>query len=157
MSDATPLIQPPRFVSSEVDLDAAAAHTIAAGMREVAACDGTHPREAELIDAFEAQVPGARGEVDLSTLSTPAHQEAFLKSLVLVAFADGHVSDAERAVIGRYADALGLDGAVRTKAWTDVASSLLSVFSGVRTYRAQVVALGESMGLDSATIDRILG
>ena len=156
MSSSTPLIQPPSFIDSEVDLDASAVHTFAAAMREVAACDGEHPRELELIAAFESQVPGPSGEVDLATLTTPAHREAFLKSLVLVAYADGQVTDAERAVITRYADALGVDSATRTKAWTDVASALLSVFSGVRTYRSQVVALGESMGLDRETIDGIL-
>jgi len=157
MSSSSPLIQPPRFVQSEVDLDASAVHTFAAAMREVAACDGDHPRELELIDAFEAQVPGPSGQVDLATLTTAAHKAAFLKSLVLVAFADGQVTDAERAIITRYADALGIDADTRTKAWTEVASALLSVFSGVRTYRSQVVALGESMGLDKSTIDSILG
>jgi len=125
-------------------------------MREVAACDGEHPQEIELIDAFESQVPGPSGNVDLASLTTPAHREAFLKSLVLVAFADGQVTEAERTVITRYADALQIDEATRTKAWTEVASALLSVFSGVRTYRSQVVALGESMGLDKTTIDNIL-
>jgi|GEM_PF-1689669 len=157
MSSTKPLIQPPRFVTSEVDLDAAAAHTIAAAMREVAECDGEHPREVELIDQFESQVPGERGAVDLSSLNTSEHKEVFLKSLVLVAFADGRVTDQERAVIDRYADALQIDADTRTRAWTDVASSLLSVFSGIQNYRSQVVLLGESMGLDRATIDRILG
>lgn len=157
MSTSRTLIQPPRFVTSEVDLDAAAAHTIAAAMREVAECDGEHPRELELIDQFEAQVPGVRGAVDLSTLTTAEHREVFIKSLVLVAFADGQVTDEERAVIEKYAAALQIDPSVTTRAWTDVASSLLSVFAGIQNYRAQVVALGESMGLDPTTIDRVLG
>ena len=156
MSSDSPLIQPPSFLQGEVDLDASAVHTFAAAMREVAACDGDHPRELELIDAFESQVPGPAGSVDLATLTTPAHREAFVKSLVLVAFADGQVTEAERTIIARYADQLELDADTRTKAWTEVASALLSVFSGVRTYRSQVVALGESMGLDRTTIDGIL-
>lgn len=151
------IISTPRFVPSEVDLDEAAARTFAAAMREVARCDGEHPEEAEIIDAFEAQLPAGGSTVDLATLTTDAHKDAFLRSLVLVAFADGRVSDEERAVIARYADALSIPADTRTAAWTDVASALLSVFSGVKTYRSQVVALGESMGLDQATIDRILG
>ena len=156
MSDVDSLIQPPRFVSSEVDLDAAAAHTIAAAMREVALCDGEHLRELELIDTFESQVPGPSDGVDLSTLTTEAHREVFLKSIVLVAFADGQVSPEERRIVEGYADALQLDADTRARAWTEVASSLLSVFSGIQNYRSQVVALGESMGLDRGTIDRIL-
>jgi len=157
MSEADSLIQAPRFVASEIDLDAAAAHTIAAAMREVAQCDGAHPREVELIDTFESQVPGPSGGVDLSTLTTPEHREVFLKSIVLVAFADGQVSPEERRLVEGYADALDLDADARARAWTEVASSLLSVFSGIRNYRSQVVSLGESMGLDRETIDRILG
>lgn len=157
MSASEPLIQPPRFVTGDVDLDAAAAHTIAAAMREVALCDGEHPREVELIDTFESQVPGPSGSVDLSTLTTPEHREVFLKSIVLVAFADGNVSPEERRVVEGYANALGLDADTRARAWTEVASSLLSVFSGIQNYRDQVVLLGESMGLDRETIDRVLG
>jgi hypothetical protein len=157
MSESGPLIQPPRFVTSDIELDAAAAHTIAVAMREVAECDGEHPREVELINKFESQVPGSDGAIDLSSLSTDEHREVFLKSLMLVAFADGRVSDEERAVIDRYADQLQISVDVRAKAWTEVASALLSVFSGIRNYRSQVVLLGESMGLDRAAIDRILG
>jgi len=126
-------------------------------MREVALCDGAHPREIELIEQFEALVPGESGGVDLSALRTAAHREVFLKSLVLVAYADGHVTDREREVIGTYAEALDFDAAARTRAWTEVASSLLSVFSGVQQFRSQVVKLGESMGLDNSTVDRVLG
>ena len=157
MSTSESLIQPPRFVASEVELDAAAAHTIASAMREVAMCDGAHHRELELIDTFESQVPGTAAGVDLTTLTTPEHQEVFLKSIVLVAFADGQVSDAERALVESYADALGVSTDVRARAWTDVASSLLSVFAGIRNFRSQVVQLGENMGLDRETIDRVLG
>jgi hypothetical protein len=109
-----------------------------------------------LIEQFEAQVPGESGSVDLAALTTPAHRDVFLKSLVLVAYADGHVTDRERDVIRKYADALGFDAAAHTRAWTDVASSLLSVFSGVQKFRAQVVKLGEDMGLDHGTVDRVL-
>jgi uncharacterized tellurite resistance protein B-like protein len=157
MSDLDSLIQPPRFVASEVDLDAAAALTIAAAMREVALCDGEHPREVQLIDTFESQVPGSSSGVDLSTLTTEEHREVFLKSIVLVAFADGQVSPEERRIVERYADALELDADARARAWTEVASALLSVFSGIQNYRSQVVSLGESMGLDRSTIDHILG
>ncbi len=157
MSASDPLIQLPRFVTGEVDLDAAAAHTIAAAMREVALCDGEHPREVQLIDAFESQVPGSTVGVDLSTLTTSGHREVFLKSIVLVAFADGEVTPEERRIVERYADALGLDADMRERAWTEVASALLSVFSGIRNYREQVVLLGESMGLNRETIDRVLG
>ena len=114
MSTSPTIIATPRFVKSEVDLDEAAARTFAAAMREVAARDGEHPEEVEIIDAFEAQLPSGAGEVDLSSLTTAAHKDAFLRSLVLVAFADGRVSGEERTVIARYADALSIPAADRT-------------------------------------------
>ena len=157
MSQTNHLLQAPRFVDSEVDLDAAAARTIAAAMREVAECDGAHHDELAIIRAFEGQLPGPATAVDLSTLTTGEHREVFLKSLILVAFADGVVSEPERALIEQYAEKLDMAPANRTRAWTEVASALLSVFSGIRNFRDQMVRLGESMGLDRATIDDVLG
>jgi len=157
MSQAHHLLQAPRFVDAEVDLDAAAALTIAAAMREVAECDGEHHDELAIIRAFEGQLPGPATVVDLTALTTDEHREVFLKSLVLVAFADGVVSEQERVLIEQYAEKLGMDQASRTRAWTEVASALLSVFSGIRNFRDQIVLLGESMGLDRNTIDGVLG
>lgn len=144
------------LMKGKADLDAAAAHTIAAGMREVAEADGAHPEELALIDAFEADLPAGGGTVDLDTLATPAAKEAFLKSLVLVAYADGGVSAAERAVIDRYAVALGADAPKLTSLYVEVASSLLSRFAGVTLWRDEVAAIGREMGLGDSAIDAAL-
>lgn len=151
-------LSPPRFMADDVDIDAAAAHTIAAAMREVAACDGDHPRELELIEQFDADIPGEQvSEVDLSTLRTAAHREAFIKSLMLVAYADGRVSEQERDLIRSYSARLGMPEPALTRAFTEVASALLSTLAGAKTYRAQVVALGAAMGLSSDTVETVLG
>lgn len=144
------------IMQNPVDLDADAAHTIAAGMRAVARADGTHPKEEALINAFEADLPPGPTEVDLSTLRDAAHKEAFLKSLVLVAYADGKVSDAERGVIEGYAAALGADTPSLTRVFADVASSLLSRFSGVQIWRHEVNEIGRQMGLADAAIEQAL-
>lgn len=144
------------FMQSQADLDAAAARTIAAGMREVARADGNHPKEEALIDAFEADLPPGDSEVDLSTLTDASAKEAFLKSLVLVAYADGRVSDVERAVIERYAAALGTEAPSLTRIFIDVASSLLSRFSGVKVWRDEVSSIGEQMGLPNEAIQEAL-
>ena len=140
-----------------LDLDAAAAQTIAAGMREIAAIDGTHAREDALIDAFASGLPSSASGVDLSTLPTDDHKEAFMKSLVLVAFADGQLSDGERAIIEQYASELGLEASAVTGIVTHVASVLLSKFAGVKVYRDQVAEIGRGLGLDDATISNLLG
>ncbi len=146
------------LVKNPVDLDESAATTIAAGMRAVARADGSHPREEALIDELEKELGAATGDhpVDLATLDTPGKQEVFLKSLVLVAFADGQIGRAEGEMIRRYADDLGLGDAEVARCISDVAQVMLSQLAGVKVYREQVVALGRSMGLDLFTIEGIL-
>jgi tellurite resistance protein len=146
----------PDLMQGTVELDAAAAHTIAAAMRAVAVCDGEHPREVALIQEFEAELPGGSSTLDLSTIQGEAAQEAFLKSVVLVAYADGRVTETERDLIASFARQIGIPEARLTATWTDIASSLLSSFAGVRTYRKEVVTIGKSMGLDEATIAAVL-
>lgn len=144
------------IMKAAVDLDAPAARAIAAAMRELAQVDGEHPRELALIDAFEAELPAAEA-AELSALGSPEAQEALLKSLVLLAFADGKMSEPERAHIVRTAAGLGLGEAEVAKATADVATVILSGFSGVHIFRDQVTALGRELGLDDATIQRVLG
>lgn len=139
-----------------VDLDAGAAHTIAAGMREVAMADGAHPEELALIDAFESSLPPGPDTVDLSTLGSEAARGAFMQSLVLVAYADGKVTDAERDIIRGYAAALGFDDKSLARVWTDVAVDLLSTFSGVTVFRGAIEGIGRAMGLGEADVSRAL-
>lgn len=144
------------FMDQAAELDAAAARTIAAAMREVARADGDHPAEEKIIDAFIADLPPGPHTVDLSTIDTPLKREAFLKSLLLVAFADGQVSEAENALIHNYAVALGVSAPLLTRAVADVASALLSSFAGVQLFRDQVLALGEQLGLSKAQVGAAL-
>jgi len=146
-----------QLMSKVPDIDTRAGAAIAAAMRVVAHSDGLHPREEELIVAFEQSMgTTASEEVDLDAIDSPALKEAFLKSLVLVAFADGQISDEESACIRDYADQLGLGEPEVAKAISDVAAHLLSQLSGVKLYREQVVRLGRNMGLDELTIASVL-
>ena len=84
-------------------LDARAAAAIAAGMRAVALADGeASASELALVAAFEADLPP---ELDPTGVrfDDAARQSLLLESLFLVAWADGAVSEAERAVIVRIA------------------------------------------------------
>jgi tellurite resistance protein len=103
--------------AGEWDVDARTAAVIAAGMRAVALADGEpHPRELALIEAFEADLPEGVDTAGVS-LESPAAAEAFLRSLFLVAFADGRLGDAEAVMIQQLARAHGLaDDAVEAAA-----------------------------------------
>jgi len=137
-------------------LDAAAAQTIAAGMREVAQVDGAHPDELALIDEFASGLPPGPHAVDLSALGSDIARAAFVQSLVLVAYADGQVTDAERSIIRGYALQLGFDESSLASVWTDIAVDLLSTFSGVQVFRDSVAAIGSEMGLADADVERAL-
>lgn len=146
-----------QIMSRVPDIDSRAGASIAAAMRVVANSDGLHPRENELIIEFEKSLgTEAAAEVDLSVIDTPALKEAFLKSLVLVAFADGRISDEESACIRDFATQLGLGEPEVAKSIADVAAHLLGQLAGVKVFREQVVQLGRNMGLDELTIASVL-
>ncbi|MED5371620.1 MAG: hypothetical protein VX899_11430 [Myxococcota bacterium] len=142
-----------------VQIDQAVGHALVHAMREVAQSDGEHPREMMLIASFEEELSGDahEGPVDLSVVNTPALKEAFVKSLVLVAFADMSLGEEEMEVVRRYAMQLGMGEREVSRAISDVAAALLSNLAGVKQSRAQVEALGRAMGLDQFTIDEVLG
>lgn len=143
-----------RDIMSEVpQLDERAAQTIATAMRMVAEADGNHPREIALIEEFEQGLAeDASGEFDLFSIHSDELKEAFLKSLVLVAFADGEVSEEEGHVIRNLTSQLGLTDTDVSKAIGEVAIVLVSQLSGVKVFADEVVALGKKMGLDERTV-----
>ena len=140
-----------------VQMDQSVGFALIHAMREVAGADGDHPRELLLIQSFEDELPtGNTDTVDLGLVNTPALKEAFIKSLVLVAFADMKLGEEGTQVIRRYSEKLGLGERELSRAISDVAAALLSNLAGVKQSRAQVEALGKAMGLDSFTIDEVL-
>ncbi|MCB9794995.1 MAG: TerB family tellurite resistance protein [Alphaproteobacteria bacterium] len=142
-----------KLMSDAPELDARAAQTIATAMRMVAEADGTHPRELALIEEFEAGlVEHGSGEFDLFAINTPELKDALLKSLVLVAFADGQVSEAEGQVIRNLTHQLDIDEPAVARAIGEVAQALLSQLSGVKVFADEVAAIGRSMGLDEAGV-----
>jgi tellurite resistance protein len=105
----------------EIQLDHYQAEAIARGLFAVAKADGIHEREAALVASFWADTGGsaqslselerrdAISDAELSTaLSSKAHRQLFLKTAVLLSFADGTVSDKEKEILSRYAGCLGL-------------------------------------------------
>lgn len=139
-------------------LDERAAQTIATAMRMVADADGAHPRELALIEEFERELETPpTGELDLFAVDAPELRDALLKSLVLVAFADGRVSDAEGHLIGVIAQQLGVNSEGVRKVTVEVAGVLISQLAGAKLFRADVVRIGKDMGLSDAEIRSALG
>ncbi|HEX7601883.1 MAG TPA: hypothetical protein VF316_09770 [Polyangiaceae bacterium] len=105
----------------EVALDATHAEAIARGLFAVAKSDGLHEREAALVASFWADVggsPAALAELERGAAITGAELAAalpteptrllFLKTSLLLAWADGKFTPEEHVVVNGFAKALGL-------------------------------------------------
>ena len=147
-----------RDLMSFVEIDARAAGSIAAGMREMALADGReHPRELEMIALLESDLPGVpHPSVDTATLSTRDAQDAFLKSLALVALVDGALNEAESELIYRYGREMGRSEGEVGAVLKDVAEIMLSAFAGVTVFRQQAERIGRSLGLADDAISEVL-
>ncbi len=111
--------------SPEIALDTTQAEAIARGLFAVAKCDGLHEREAALVASFWADVGGGaaalaelerRPAIEAGELSALLPSDdvrlLFLKTALLLAWADGHTSDAERGTIHAFAAAFGHEAAL---------------------------------------------
>lgn len=104
----------PLFTNIPISADDAA--TMAAALRDIAAVDGTHPEEQELIRSLIEELAEDLGDpLELpsigpneisSKLIDPTVRTVFLQCALLLAMADGHISEGERARIREYASAL---------------------------------------------------
>ena len=142
------------WFETEVPVDGDAAAVIARGMRAVARADGLiHQRELALIASFEANVPpdadGGR------PLVGDALKLVYLRSLILVALADGAVSDAELAQIRELAGEQGLGDADVEREVLSVKRRFLSVFAGVNVFRDAVVRVARDLGLSESEVDAL--
>jgi hypothetical protein len=106
----------------EIDLSRDAVEAMARGLFAVANCDGLHEREMSLIASFWIDTGGSetalaelsRGQaptpVELAAhLHTAVERHLFVKTALLLAWADGKVTADERRVVGDFAEALGVD------------------------------------------------
>ena len=106
---------------TEIDIDQAQAEAIARGLFAVARVDGVHEREPALIASFYGDTGGggrSLAELEAREPIKPAelaaglpsadHRRLFVKTAILLAWADGTVTAAERSSIEQYASALGV-------------------------------------------------
>ena len=103
-----------------IDVSAIEAEAIARGLYTVAAVDGVHERELALISDFYREaagdqarpLPGRIAPLEPQELAAllpgRAHRELFLKAALLLAWADGSVSAAERTKLEELARALAI-------------------------------------------------
>lgn len=142
------------WTERSIPLDGPAAAVISAGMKAVARADGdVHPREVELIEAFERDLPTTDIPDPRSALGTTDLKGAYVRSLVMVALADGRISPEERAVIAELCGALGVSDDEIAAAEKDVKRWFLQRFSGVTVFRDVVESIARELGLEPSEID----
>ena len=142
------------WFTDTVELGPQEAAFIAQGMRRVAQADGLiHEREMNLIAAFEADL----GNVEVSgqpNLGAEV-QLAYLRSLIMVALADGVISATEDDEIRSLANEAGIDASVVDQEILTVKRRFLDVFAGVNVFRDAAVRVAEDLGLSPAELDAL--
>lgn len=133
----------------EVHLESNAAEAMARGLYAVAKVDGMHVREAALVSSFFHDVGGgSQALADLerrsvitgpelaAALQTAEERRLFVKTALLLAWADGVVTPQEERLIIDFAKALGIDNATLEKLDEAVKEYLLAHLSHVQNVEA---------------------
>ncbi|MEO6953947.1 MAG: hypothetical protein ABI321_19250 [Polyangia bacterium] len=143
----------------EIALSQPAAEAIARGLYAVAKVDGLHEREEALVASFWSDVGG--GAAALAALERGAaisvaelgaalpekeQRQLFVKTSLLLAWADGKITDEEKKIIGEFATGLDIDGAALAKLETSVKEFLLSHLSPIHNTEA-VAEVAKKLGI----------
>jgi uncharacterized membrane protein YebE (DUF533 family) len=134
----------------ETDITNDEAEAISHGLITVAKADGVlHEREAALIADFYAstmdhpvnmaeleRAPAVDGAYLAAKLSSPALRELFLKTAILLSYADGNYSSPESKLIAAYATDLGIDAATLAGYETQVKEFMLGQLTHIRNVDA---------------------
>jgi len=135
------------WFESPVPIDAESAAIIARGMRIVAGADGhLHPRELSLIASFESALPEG-GEPSGILRDEVSIRQVYVRSLVMLALADGRISEVEREAIGELCARQGIAADSVEAEILVVKRRFLSVFRGVSVFRDSVVRVARELGL----------
>jgi tellurite resistance protein len=133
----------------EVQIEEPQAEAMARGLYAVAKVDGVHVREAALVASFYHETGAhAHSLADLerrstitgdelaATLHAPEHRRLFVKTALLLAWADGVVTPQEQRIIAGYASALGLTGEELARLDESVKEYLLAHLAHVQNVEA---------------------
>lgn len=143
----------------EIPLDGETASFMAAGLRQLAEVDGFHDRELALLDAFGDGLDVQPTAFDLTgdhPLDTSDKKELFMRTAILLALADGGISELEGDLIGRWANILGIPVERLAELFRDVKVYLLSTFEDSSLFREQAERIGDELGLDKDDISTTL-
>jgi uncharacterized membrane protein YebE (DUF533 family) len=140
-------------MEENVVLDEEAAAVIGRDMRLVAEADGIlHARELSLIEAYMGSL-GESNPVGFDAINTEDLKITYLRSLVMVALADGKVSVEEHALIVKLCAEIGLKASRVEDAIDEAKKEFMSIFSGLQVFRESMRGVGHDLGLSDNDID----
>ncbi|MSP59328.1 MAG: hypothetical protein EXR72_03125 [Myxococcales bacterium] len=133
----------------EVQINEPQAEAMARGLFAVAKVDGVHAREAALVASFYNETGAAAhslaelerrqtitGDELVAALHAPEQRRLFVKTALLLAWADGVVTPQEQRIIHGYATALGIGGEELGKLDEAVKEYLLAHLAHVKNVEA---------------------
>ena len=124
--------------------------TFAHGMRHVAFADGhLNARELSVLASFESAL-GTESEVQGQL--PEELEEAFVQALLLVAFADGGMTQSERWVIEHLLEEQGIPKVLLEQNEPSVKQLFVDRFAGRAMFRSAVVRVAEDMGLPEESL-----
>ena len=142
-----------RWINENVVLDEEAAAVIGRDMRLVAEADGIlHARELSLIEVYMDAI-GDKLPEGFEAIHTDELKVTYLRSLVMVALADGKVSEEEHALIVDLCSNIGLTSAKVEEAIEEAKKEFMSIFSGLQLFRESMRGVGRELGLSDNEID----
>lgn len=143
---------------AEVELDEVQAQLLARAMLAVAQCEGgVHERELALIKGFygdplvdpSARLTESAPPIEPGVIARAFKGEAarlFVKSCLLMGYADGKYGSGEKALVGAYAAALGMNGGELEELEQSVREFLLSQVAHLKN-TGVVVEIAKKLGV----------
>ena len=144
-----------KWLDQSVRIDAPTAAIIAHDLRQVAEIDGhLHERELSLIEAFERELPTDSVPQD-ALLETDEIRKAYLRSLIMLALADGEIAIEEHELILQLAERRGISNEEVEDATAKIKKEFFSIFAGVKLFRQSLMGLAEGMGMSANEVEEM--
>ena len=144
-----------KWLIEPVILESALAALIAEDLRALAAVDGeVHEREQSLIEAFSMSIPeGAKP--DDAVLDTPHLQKTYVRSLVMLALADGDLTEDEHGLIVALAERRGVPRAEVDRIIEHLGVQFYGSLEAARAFRSELREAARASGLQQETIEEM--
>ena len=144
-----------KWLDQSVRIDASTAAVIARDLRRVAEIDGhMHERELSLIEAFEREIPETPISDD-AVFESDEIRSAYLRSLIMLALADGEIAEEEQTLILQLAERRGISNDEVEAATTNIKKEFFSIFAGVKLFRQSLMGLAQGLGLNASDVDEM--